>query len=497
MSNKLFYYLVTGFSLGILASSFFKMGFSFFLFLVLLSSLIFIFAYLRKPNQQIIFIALFIFSFSLGILRYEIKNVRSEAVDISGLIGKKVIMMGLITDEPNIKDQGVKLTVQADYFQINGEKIESPVKVLVSAGLFPEFKYGDMIEVDGRLEEPENFSTDNGKDFDYVGFLAKDDINYQISFAQVKIISRGHGSFIKKNLFTFKNAFIRKINISIKEPESSLLGGLILGAKNSLGQELQDDFRKAGISHIVALSGYNITIVAMGIMSALAFLPRTFSLSFGVLGIILFAIMTGGSATVMRASIMAVLVLLAKGTNRKYDIIRALALAGVFMLIQNPKILVFDVSFQLSFLATIALIFVSPMVEKRVTFITTKYKLRELIVATIATQIFVLPFILYKMGGLSIYALFTNLLVLSVIPLIMLLGFLVGIIGFISTTLAIPLAFICSLLLSYMLKIIYIFSHLPLANLTINNLPLFVIISVYLIFYIIIGRNMKLFKENA
>jgi len=481
MNNKFFYILVAGFTLGILFSSFLKLGFSFFLFLLILSVLVFIFGYfLAQRRSTIILLAIFILSLALGILRYEIKDIHLTD-SLAPLVGQKIILTGIITDEPNIKDKSAQLTVIKE----TGEK------VLIMAPLFPEFKYGDLIEVVGKLEKPDNFETDNGKDFDYIGFLAKEDIYYQISFAEVKIISSGHGSWLKEKMFNLKNAFIKKINFLIKEPESSLLNGLLLGAKNSLGVEWQDDFRTAGVSHIVALSGYNITIVAVGIMAILAFLPSAFSLSFGILGIIFFAVMTGGTATVIRAAIMALLVILARQTNRKYDITRALLLAGTFMLVQNPKILVFDLSFQLSFLATLALILVSPLVEKHLTFIPEKFHLRELAVATVATQIFVLPFLLYKMGLFSVYALFANILILPILPIVMFFGFFTGLVGFISTFLAWPLAFISTLLLSYMLKVIAFFADLPFSSLSIKNFPLVLSVLIYGIFLVIIWRIQK------
>jgi competence protein ComEC len=475
MKSPTLYTLAGGFTLGILLSSFFKMGFSFFLLILLLSSCIYVFGKFFAENKRAItLLAIFILSFGLGILRYEIKEIRGEENNLSAQLEERVTVTGVIIDEPVVKDETVRLTVTGH--------------LLVSTGLFPELHYGDLIEVKGKLERPENFETDNGREFDYAGYLAKDDIYYRISFAEVKVISAGHGSFVRTKLFAFKNAFLNKLNFLIKEPESALLGGLILGAKNSLGQEWQDDFRLAGVSHIVALSGYNITIVAVGIMFLLSFLPRIWAMSFGAVGIFLFAIMTGGSATVLRASIMALLVLLAKSTGRKYDISRALLLAGVFMLIQNPKILVFDLSFQLSFLATLALILISPLIENKVTFITERYHLREVVTATIATQIFVLPFILYKMGTLSIFALPANFLILPLLPTIMLFGFITGLLGFISVTLAWPVAFFTSLLLSYMLKVIYFFSHLPLSAVSLNNFPLSLTILIYLAFLVIIWR---------
>ncbi len=495
MSKLGFYIFIAGFTSGVFLSSFWKFGFSFFLLLTLLSLLIFIwYKYFAENNRTIFFICLAIFSFGLGILRYEIKEVRETDI-LSELVDEKVSLQGIIIAEPKIKDQSVNLEIKIN--EINSSSItllnpkEKP-KILVSTSLFPTFNYGDLVKVEGKIKRVENFQTDNGRDFDYIGFLAKDDIFYRISFAQVNKISSHNVSDLKNILFKFKNYFLIKINSLIKEPESALLGGLILGAKNSLGQELQDNFRRAGVSHIVALSGYNVTIIAFGIMAVLSFLPKVFSLSFGILGIFLFALMTGGGATVVRASIMSILVLLSKSSHRKYNMKHALILAGFIMLMHNPKVLVFDISFQLSFLATLALIFVCPIIETKMTFITKRFQIKELIVATIATQIFVLPFIIYKMGLVSVYALFTNLLILPVIPLIMFLGFVVFALALVSPLIAWPVALFCSLLLTYMLNIIYFFSHLPLSSFTINFFPK----TLMVISYIIIILGLFLLKNN-
>ncbi len=497
MSNKVFYCLTGGFVLGIFLSSFFKLGFYFAIFLLLLSLPVYFFAkFFTERKALFILLALFIFSFGLGILRYEIKDSRVGNNVLENLVGEKVIFRGVIDDEPSVKDQSVELITSGDMILTGGREYKSSEKILVSTGLFPEFKYGDLIQVEGKLAQPENFETATGKDFDYVSYLAKEDIFYQMNFAQVRVVSSGHGSWLKEKLFAFKNSFINKINLLIKEPESALLNGLILGAKNSLGKDLQTDFRVAGVSHIVALSGYNITIVAVGIMAVLSFLPRAASLSFGALGIILFALMTGGTATVMRASIMALLVILAKQTNRKYDITRALLLAGMIMLIQNPKILVFDISFQLSFISTVALIFISPIVERKMIFITGKYHLRELIVATVSTQIFVLPFLIYKMGLVSIFGLFANVLILPAIPLIMLLGFLTGMTAFVFFPLAIPLAFACSIFLSYVLGVIHLFSHLPFSSITFSNFPIILMLTIYAVLFIVIWRSPDFSKKT-
>lgn len=491
-SIKPFYVFAFGFTGGIFLNSFHKMGFSFFLLSLIVSLAIFIygkFLLAEVVNKEKIFIAsFFIFAFALGLLRYEIKDLPVRDLILDKNLGQKVVIEGVISDEPDKRENGVKLTLNFINL-IDGEKI-SPVKGrgIMTTDFYPEYSYGDLLKIEGKFQKPKNFQNEKGEIFDYVSYLAKDDIAYEIEFPKAELLSRGNGNFIKTKLYDFKNKFIGNFSRSIPEPHSSLLSGLLLGAKQSLGKEMLQDFRRAGVIHIVVLSGYNITIVAEAIMTAFSFLPKFGSMSFGVLGIILFAIMTGGSATVIRASAMALLVILAKSTRRQYDITRALIIVGLFMLIQNPKILVFDSSFQLSFLATLALIYVSPIVEKKLQFITPKFKLREFATATIATQIFVLPLLLYKMGELSLVGLPVNILVLAFIPLTMLFGFLTGAISFIGVAISLPFAFASYAFLSYELKVVEIFSSLPFASISVPYFPLWLMLGVYFAYGVVIYR---------
>lgn len=489
---KPFYIFAFGFIGGIFLNSFHKMGFSFFLMSLVIALAIFIygkFLLTDLVNKKTVFLAsFFIFAFALGLLRYEIKDLPARDPILDKNLGEKVIVEGVVSDEPDKRENGVKLTLNFKNLSGDGKIFPVKGKGIMTTDFYPEFRYGDLLKIEGKLTKPKNFQNEKGEIFDYVSYLAKDDIFYEISFPKVELLSSGNGNFVKTKLYDFKNKFIGNFSQSIPEPHSSLLSGLLLGAKQSLGKDLLEDFRKAGVIHIVVLSGYNITIVAEAIMTAFSFLSKFGSMSFGVLGIVLFAVMTGGSATVIRASAMALLVVLAKSTRRQYDITRALIIVGLFMLIQNPKILVFDSSFQLSFLATLALIYVSPIVEKKLQFITPRFKLREFATATIATQIFVLPLLLYKMGELSLVGLPVNILILALIPLTMLFGFLTGAISFIGVALSLPFAFASYAFLSYELKVVEIFSSLPFASISVPYFPAWLMVGVYLAYGIIIHR---------
>ncbi|MBA4319962.1 MAG: hypothetical protein C0412_16300 [Flavobacterium sp.] len=505
--------LVCGFISAIFLCSFLKIGITFSLFLIFISIILFLFRKFSvsdvgshpsqiksqfepseikntfhrsgETRQKILFIIIFLFSFSVGIIRYEIKDSELLDINLENNVGNEVKISAVISDEPNRKEKQAILTVNLKNIVISSSTVSVKGKGIVSTDLYPELKYGDLINIKGKLEKPENFFNSNnntttindpsqmknqfdGTSFDYVSYLAKGDIYYKIDFAKTELISSGHGNTIKNFLFEIKNSFVNNIEETISAPESSLLSGILLGAKSSIDENTTEIFRKSGLSHIVALSGYNITIVADAIMKTLSSLPHTAGFTGGILGIILFVIMAGASSTAVRAGVMALIVILAQVTRRNYQAGRALIVAGLLMVIINPKILVFDVSFQLSFLATIAIIYVAPILKNKFTIIPEKFGLRDIVASTVSAQILVLPLILYKMGLLSLVALPANILVLVFMPAIMLFGFITGVLGFIWLPLSLPFAWISWTILAYIITVSEFFANLPFSSVNIS-----------------------------
>ena len=473
MRDKFFYFGLLGFALGISFRSFYDFGAIFWQFLIFLAGAILVASFILKNFRQVT-LAIFILAAGLGIWRFDFSADKEISPALENHVGQIVLFEGLISAEPDERENNTKLTI--DIASTTG-------KILATVASYPKFSYGDKVKLRGILEKPKNFNEpDDLRQFDYISYLAKDGIGYVMFQPTITLTTSGKGNVIKSALFNFKNSFLENIGAMIPEPAGALLGGLVVGAKRSLGTEWLEKFRTVGVIHIVVLSGYNITIVAEFIMRLLAFLPRFARFSFGGLAIIFFAIMTGGSATVVRASLMAILVIVARATGRLYDITRALLLAGFLMILHNPKILVFDTSFQLSFLSTLGLIYLSPIIEKRLGFITEKLQLRQIASATIATQVFVLPLLLFQMGTLSLVALPANLLILPTIPWTMLFGFLAGALGFISQIVALPFAFIAYILLAFQLKIVALFATLPFASISIPYFPAIALFACYAIF---------------
>jgi len=277
----------------------------------------------------------------------------------------------------------------------------------------------------------------------------------------------------------------------LTEPYAGLLSGLIVSGKEAMPKDMLEEFRRAGVIHIVVLSGFNLTVIA-------AFMKIIFrSVRFSVVGIILFVIMTGAQATVVRAAIMVLTVILAKRLGRNFSAPRALLVAAFLMLLHNPKILVFDPSFQLSFLATCGLIFVTPIVEKYLSRVPEKWGLRTTTATTLATQMTVLPLLIYSIGDFSLVSLPANILILFVIPATMLVGFIAAVIAYVSTILALPFTYMAYLLLAWILGVSHYLGNLSFASIALPPVSWWLVVLVYFAIIIFVRRSQNSVQHSA
>jgi competence protein ComEC len=435
-------------------------------------------------------ISLFLISSAFGIARYHLSDIRiSNALE--QYVGQKSELQAMIVDEPDIRENHQLITLEikcgAENMNIPCQYFKVIPRILVITELYPIRRYGDIVKVSGEIIRVGKFEQENGRIFDYPAYLAKDGIYYRMNYPTIDGALDQGGSIIKRNLYAIKNVFMERVRESLPEPHSSLLGGLLLGIKQSLGKDLLDQFRSVGLIHIVVLSGYNITIIADFVgrifLFMRSFYVRLYASAFSIIG---FVILTGASATALRAGIMALLAMLAVSQGREYNITRALFVAGFLMILFNPKTLAFDPSFQLSFLATFSLIALAPLVEVRLGGITNKWKLREIITTTVSTQLFVLPLLLYMTGKFSLVSLPVNLLTLIAIPATMLMGFITALVSFIHHFFALPFAWATYLLLEWELLIVRLFSSFSISDFSVGLFPFWGVIASYIFLGILI-----------
>ncbi|MDO8589771.1 MAG: ComEC/Rec2 family competence protein [bacterium] len=465
VSTKSIFVFIFGSIFGILISSFvFIAPLVGVLFIIIGSALLNVEKLWNKIiNKEVLFLSLAFLSFGLGVLRYSIKDFHEPLVPT---------FQGVVISEPEQGENTTRFVLRTD----NGEK------VLVSTDLYSAVQYGDDVKAAGKLEKPGIIDNDTGRPFNYAEYLSKDDIYYTLSFAKVEILSHDHGNPAKSILLKIKRSFVAKTKEILAEPYASLLSGLIVSGKEAMPKNILEEFRRAGIIHIVVLSGYNITIIAEFVRTVFR------SAGFSIVGIILFVIMTGAQATVVRAALMVLAVILAKVFHRKFSAPRALLVAAFLMLLQNPKILVFDPSFQLSFLATLGLIYVVPIVDRYLKWIPGKWGLRVAIATTLATQVTVLPFLIYSMGNVSLVSLPANIMILLIIPATMLAGFVATLVAYVSSVLALPFSYIAHLLLAWILGVSHYLGSFSFASIAVPPVPWWLVVLIYLAIVIFIQR---------
>ena len=423
--------------------------------------------------------------------------------DIGPCLKSVVSGIGNISQDPELKDTGQVLTISIEDMHIDtagivgavgivGEaKCPDDLNIRAKAKLYPRFVYGDKVNFSGKLTAPFDFRGDDGRSFDYRGYLAKDDVYYEIKSANVTTVSTSSkGISISSILFSIKRGFVANLGRVLGEPYAALASGLAVGDKTSLGPQLLQDFRNVGLIHIVVLSGFSMAIIVDALRRSLSFLPRVASIIVGMVTIILFAISVGAGVTVVRACSMASLALFADLSRRDYNVVRALIFVGLIMLIQNPLILLHDPAFDITFAATSGLILLGPSIRKRLGWIPEKFDLRGAVAATLATQIFVSPLTVYMMGQFSLIGVFANILVLPFIPLTMLAIFLTGVTGFLPTIFMAPILAIISrvfgwgahLLLAYELFIVQNCARVPFASLHVPQFSGWFVVAFYAIF---------------
>lgn len=333
---------------------------------------------------------------------------------------QSILREGVIVREPESKDQ----SKQAVLRPISCSESPACPETFV-LGIFPLFAdigEGDRLSIVCPLDRPERFSPD----IDFPMILAKDGIGYVCRFprewAVIGVSETTFRSYIRK----MREAFESGIHRAIPEPESGLVAGLLLGGDDRLPKTVQDQFSRTGLSHIVAVSGYNVSIVAallMGIFIVVG-LYRQQAFWGALLGIGCFTVLAGAPASAVRAAIMASVGLLSVRIGRVGSSMDAIIFSGSVMLLSNPLLLRYDIGFQLSFLATIGIVSLAPLAFLSI-------RLGDILATTLAAEVFILPILLFHFHALPVFSLPANILVLPLVPIAMLLGAIATVSGMI------------------------------------------------------------------
>ncbi len=367
---------------------------------------------------------------------------------------------------------------------------EETLLVRVRAPLYPEYRVGDRLEVSGKIMVPENFVPHDGKkSFDYVSYLEINKVGSEVYYPKITVLDSVEPT-PKQRLQLFHEKLIALVMAYITEPASYLASGMLLGVSN-FSSELLETFRVTGLSHIVVLSGFNITILIVFILILLRPLPVSVRVVAASLVVVIFVIMVGGGSSLVRASGMAFVSLLALLFGRGYVATQALLVSLIAILLYSPMSLFYDASLHLSFLATSGIVYGYESLER----VFSKWlpkSASELLAATVAAYVSTLPYILYTFGTFSLYGVISNLLVLPLVPLTMSFTALTILMSFLHPILATLFGVITGVLGDVIIFFARVVERLPMSSTSVSissNVMVLLYIAIVLLFVFLRTRE--------
>jgi competence protein ComEC len=415
-------------------------------------------------------IALSLTTLGLGAARYQAAQPEIDAYHIAWYNDRQydLLITGTIAAPPDVRDAYTNLRVRVSAVDTGDGDLEAGGLLLARVKNGETWQYGDVIRLRGQVSiPPEN------DDFSYRDYLARQGIHsYMTSASVTRLPFPRRGSALLRWVYDLKDKALANIYAIFPDPEASLMAGILLGADNGLPDDLQQAFKNTGTAHIIAISGFNIAIIAALFVTLFSRIlgPRR-GVWAAIAGIVLYTILVGADAAVVRAAIMGGLGLFARQVGRRQTALNTLAFTAAVMCAFNP-FTPWDVGFQLSFFATLGLIlYAEPFHQwairliSRFTLPETAKKIAapvaEYILFTLAAQLTTLPIMAWHFGRISLVSLIANPFILPAQPLVMILGGLALLVSFIYLPLGRLFAWAAWPFPAYTIRIVELFDRLP------------------------------------
>jgi len=423
----------------------------------------------RTPHAQhprsraIAMVSLCLLVLFLGLWRYEL----ARPILVPGPLaayndGEKVTLQGIVVHEPVARDRSTNLQVSVSRLKSDGNWESVHGQVLVQVPSYATHHYGDELELYGKLQTPQDT-----EGFSYPTYLARKGIHSLLPYPRVTLLARNRGNPLLALLYALKRRTQSVIAAILPEPEAALLTGILLGSDEGIPRSLMDKFRATGTAHIIAISGFNIALISAALLRVFSrLLPRYTALVVSIGVIACYAILVGAEPPVVRAAIMGSLAALALIVGRQSHALTSLFAAAWWMTAWQPFLL-WDVSFQLSFAASLGLIVYAGKLQQGAENVLCRLVsmeiarravqlLQDTLFTTGAAMITTLPLLVYHFQQFSPLSFFANLLILPVQPAIVYLGSTAAMAGFILLPLGKWLGWVAWLFLTYTIRTVEI-----------------------------------------
>ncbi len=401
------------------------------------------------------------------------------------------VIEGILVEPPDERDTYTNLRVAVKELHTEDEVLSHPVSGLLLAKVQPgsEWRYGDRVFLEGTLETPPE-----NEDFSYRDYLAREGVYSLMPRARGSVLKHDQGNPVMAVIYAIKTRALAVIYRIYPDPEASLMAGILLGVETGIPESVQAAFKATGTSHLIAISGFNVAIIA-GLFSTLfskLLGPRRGAVA-AVAGIAFYTVLVGADASVVRAAIMGGLSLLARQIGRRQAGVNSLAAVAAVMALANPRI-PWDVGFQLSFAATLGLILYADPLAKWFQNLAARYlppstvqriagPVGEYFLFTLAAQFLTLPIMAYHFGRLSLVSFIANPVVLPVQPPIMILGGLAVILGMIYAPLGQIASYLAWPFVLFTIRAVELFATIPAGTLALGDVALPLIILIYAVIF--------------
>jgi competence protein ComEC len=429
----------------------------------------------RDPLLRRVHLLLLVFL--LAALRYTIALPTFDEHALASFNDRGALtLVGDVIAPPEVRDRATNVRLAVTRVRAGSVWHDVSGVALLQSPRETDVRYGDHVQVYGELATPPEFA-----DFSYKEYLARQGIHSLIrTFGNVRILERDQGNPFFAALYAFRDRALAAVYAIFPDPAAALLAGILLGVESGIPRDLSDAFSTTNTAHIIAISGFNIAIIA-GILAQLArrvFGARGATLVV-ILGLATYTLLVGASASVVRAAIMGSLTVIALHYNRQNDALNALGVSALLMTAWNPFTL-FDIGFQLSFLATVGLVLYATSLttwfEKNLARVLPNERAKQIatalgdsLIVTLAAQITTTPLIIFVFHRLSLVGLVANLLVLPAQPPVMIVGGLATLTAMVIQPVGQVIAWIAWAFLEWTIVVVQALAGLPFAALDVGR----------------------------
>ncbi len=409
----------------------------------------------------------------------------------------KIKISGVVCSDPQHNEKSIRFTVCADQM-LNSNQGELKGKVLV-VQRSGDWQYGDRVNLNGVPQTP-----GENEEFSYKDYLAQRGIHSLMEYPYVQWVASGQAGWVKSGLFSLRQQAYHLIQNLLPQPEAGLLSGILLGIETDIPYDLEKAFQNTGTAHVVAISGFNMTILAgIFLRGFRKYLSIWWAALLAIVAMSLYTVLVGGAPAVVRAAVMSCLAMSAGLIGRGQSGIYTLTLTAAVMCLFNP-LLMADAGFQLSVTATLGLVLYADRlmnwfrnlaekvlpdtVVERITGPVSDYFL-----FTLAAQVMTLPVVLYHFQQLSLTTLIANPLILPVQPLVMILGGIAVIVGLIIAPLGQLLSYIVWVPLYYTNQVVTWLAGFSGGVVALGEVSFLTVVALYLMIFFLAHKK----KENG